>query len=89
MCDLYQTMACQQLKPGHPNTQFEQRTSSAGAADHQTELNTLLDILLTANLNLPTEGSSVSSGDFFWGKYGARVHIQGKHTALRADDMVG
>lgn len=51
----------------HGEPGFEQRTSSAGTADHQTKLNTLLDILLAAKLNLPTVASSVSSGDFFFG----------------------
>lgn len=36
------------------------RTSSTGTADHQAELNSLLDILLATDLNLPTMGTFVS-----------------------------
>lgn len=55
-----------------------QHTSSAGTADHQTELNTLLDILLAANLNLPAEGSRVSSGDFFLGEVWGSSEVPGE-----------
>jgi hypothetical protein len=73
----------------------EEHTSSAGTAHHQTELNSLLDILLAANLHLPTGGSRVSSYDLFFfsrksmGQELGERNKRGKHTALRADDMVG
>lgn len=83
--------------PDHGGDPSSGHTSSAGTAHHQTELNSLLDILLAANLDLPTRGSRVSWDDFFLGggpgKYGAGElearNKRGKHTALRADDMVG
>lgn len=59
-----------------PGGSVVEHTSSAGTAHHQAELNSLLDILLAANLHLPTGGSRVSSDDLFFSlskKYGARA----------------
>jgi hypothetical protein len=84
--------------PDHGGDPSSGHTSSTGTAHHQTELNSLLDILLAANLDLPTRGSRVSWDDFFWGWSGQvwgmeweleASNKRGKHTALRADDMVG
>lgn len=61
---------------GHGGLGFEQRTSSAGTADHQTELNTLLDILLAANLNLPARGPELAQVTFFW-SMGQQCSIRG------------
>lgn len=61
-----------------------QHTSSAGTADHQTKLNSLLDILLATDLNLPGTSAGVQLALTFLPRWiGGQVP-----TALSADDIV-